>query len=226
MENGFETVPITTPFDDNVFFWCNYSETSTNFYLVIFTKEISEYFLTKQTPEYFNAIKTIEKGYDERIDKNLSMLICLKDRDIESTSKYKKIFEIEEDPYFFKKYLLSYNDDFDKIKNELVKGESINDTINNIINDVQIFNQYKDGKDIEEVKLYDVCTKLMTKIPFISLSHKQNDLDDLSETITSGLSEDNLMENRNKILEYFELEDEEFIDKMTESIELEDVDYE
>ncbi|OTP16533.1 hypothetical protein A5830_000297 [Enterococcus faecalis] len=66
----------------------------------------------------------------------------------------------------------------------------------------------------------------MTKIPFISLNHKQSDLVDLSKTIGLCLEKDNLMESRDKILQYFELEDEEFIDKIVESIDLENVDYE
>ncbi|EGO9047158.1 hypothetical protein DWT97_02335, partial [Enterococcus faecalis] len=161
-----------------------------------------------------------------RIDKNLSMLICLKNNHIESLSKYKKIFEIEEDPYFFKKYLLSYNEDFEKTKKYILNGENINITINNIINDVEKFNQYKLGTDTDDAKLYEICTKLMTKIPFISLNHKQSDLVDLSKTIGLCLEKDNLMESRDKILQYFELEDEEFIDKIVESIDLENVDYE
>ncbi|EGO5182356.1 hypothetical protein H0S21_002297, partial [Enterococcus faecalis] len=93
--NGFENIPIPNPFSDEISFWGNYSKTATNFYLIVYMNEITEDFITKQVSEYFNIIKTIERGYDERIDKNLSMLICLKNNHIESLSKYKKIFEIE-----------------------------------------------------------------------------------------------------------------------------------
>ncbi|WOA41090.1 ABC-three component system middle component 1 [Enterococcus faecalis] len=122
--NGFENIPIPNPFSDEISFWGNYSKTATNFYLIVYMNEITEDFITKQVSEYFNIIKTIERGYDERIDKNLSMLICLKNNHIESLSKYKKIFEIEEDPYFFKKYLLSYNEDFEKTKKYILNGEN------------------------------------------------------------------------------------------------------
>lgn len=71
-----------------------------------------------------------------------------------------------------------------------------------------------------------MCTKLMTKIPFISLNHKQSDLDDLSKTIGLSLEKDNLAESRDKILQYIELDDEDFIDKIVGSIDLENVDYE
>lgn len=224
--NGFENISITNPFSDEISFWGNYSKTATNFYLIVYMNEITDDFIVKRVSEYFNAIKTIERGYDERIDKNLSMLICLKNTDTESSSKYKKIFEIEEDPYFFKKYLLSYNENFEKIKKEILNGENINITINNIINDVEKFSQYKLREDTDDVKLYEICTNLMTKIPFISLNHKQSDLDDLSKTIGLRLEKDNLAESRDKILQYFELEDEEFIDKIVESIDLENVDHE
>lgn len=224
--NGFENISITNPFSDEISFWGNYSKTATNFYLIVYMNEITEDFIVKRVSEYFNAIKTIERGYDERIDKNLSMLICLKNTHNESSFKYKKIFEIEEDPYFFKKYLLSYNENFEKIKKEILDGENINITINNIINDVEKFSQYKLGEDTDDVKLYEMCTKLMTKIPFISLKHKQSDLDDLSKSIRLRLEKDNLTESRDKILRYFELEDEVFIDRIVESIDLENVDHE
>lgn len=224
--NGFENISIVNPFSDEISFWGNYSKTATNFYLIVYVNEITEDFIAKRVSEYFNTIKTIERGYDERIDKNLSMLICLKNNHIESSSKYKKIFEIEEDPYFFKKYLLSYNENFEKIKKDILNGENINITINNIINDVEKFSQYKLGADTDDVKLYEICTKLMTKIPFISLNHKQSDLDDLSKTIGLSLEKDNLAESRDKILQYIELDDEDFIDKIVGSIDLENVDYE
>lgn len=79
---------------------------ATNFYLIVYTDEINTEFISKRVPEYFNAIKTIEKGYDERIDKNLSMLICLRNNTT-SIIEHKNIFEIEEDPYFFKNIYLS-----------------------------------------------------------------------------------------------------------------------
>lgn len=188
--------------------------------------EITEDFIVKRVSEYFNAIKTIERGYDERMDKNLSMLICLKNTRTESSYKDKKNFEIEEDPYYFKKYLLSYNENFEKIKKEILSGKNINSTINNIINDVEKFHQYKLGQDNDDAKLYDICTKLMTKIPFISLKHKQIDLDNLTKSIKFRLETDNLKESRDKILEYSELEEEDFIDRIIESIELENVEHE
>ncbi|HFI0737766.1 TPA: hypothetical protein ACGO6E_002095, partial [Streptococcus suis] len=75
--NGFENISIVNPFSDEISFWGNYSKTATNFYLIVYVNEITEDFIAKRVSEYFNTIKTIERGYDERIDKNLSMLICL-----------------------------------------------------------------------------------------------------------------------------------------------------
>lgn len=66
----------------------------------------------------------------------------------------------------------------------------------------------------------------MTKIPFISLKHKQIDLDNLTKSIKFRLETDNLKESRDKILEYSELEEEDFIDRIIESIELENVEHE
>ncbi|WEI92482.1 ABC-three component system middle component 1 [Enterococcus casseliflavus] len=225
LNNGFKNIPIINPFSDTVSFWGNYSKKSTNFYLIVYTDEINPDFIAKRVPEYFNAIKTIEKGYDERIDKNLSMLICLRNNSAESLTKQKNIFEIEEDPYFFKKYLLLYNKDIESIKKEILRGEDINDAINNIVNDTEKFNKYKLGLDTPEVRLYELCSKLITKIPFISLKHKQSNLNDLSKTIGNCLEKKGLKENRNKILQHFELEDEEFICRIVDNIDLENINY-
>lgn len=220
VNNGFENISITNPFSDETSFWGNYSKKATNFYLIVYVNEITEGFIVERVSEYFNAIKTIDRGYDERMDKNLSMLICLKNTHTDSSPKYKKIFEIEEEPYFFKKYLLSYNENFQKIKKEILDGENINITINNVINNVEKFHQYKSGEASDDAELYEICTKLMTKIPFISLNHKQTDLDNLSKSIRIRLEKDNLKESRDKILQFFELEEDDFIDKIIENIKL------
>lgn len=221
LRNSFVEKSIKNPFENDISFWGNYSKESTNFYLVIYAEEMAGDFLTERVPEYYNAIKKIHEGYDERIDKNLSMLVCLEDNDI-STAKYKKACEIEEDPYFFKKYLLSYGEDFERIKRDILEGEDINTTINGIINDVAKFHQYKEGSKTDEVILYDTCVKLMTKIPFISLVHNQSRLDDLSKSILICLEKDNLAESRNTILQYAELgDDDEFVEKIVHDIGLE-----
>ncbi|NSP57801.1 hypothetical protein HRF30_14350 [Enterococcus faecalis] len=224
LNNGFKKMPIVNPFSDTVSFWGNYSKKATNFYLIVYTDEINTEFISKRVPEYFNAIKTIEKGYDERIDKNLSMLICLRNNTT-SIIEHKNIFEIEEDPYFFKKYLLVYNRDIESIKKELLMGENINNTINNIVNDTEKFAQYKQGLDNPDVELYEICTKLITKIPFISLKHTQSNLNDLSKTIENCLEKKGLKESRNKILQHFDLEDEEFICRIVDNIDLEIIKY-
>lgn len=104
-------------------------------------------------------------------------------------------------------------------------GENINNTINNIVNDTEKFAQYKQGLDNPDVELYEICTKLITKIPFISLKHTQSNLNDLSKTIENCLEKKGLKESRNKILQHFDLEDEEFICRIVDNIDLEIIKY-
>src|SRR5699024_8535239 len=79
-----------------------------NFYTVLF---INDLFETDEGMIDFNAfyedMKNAIGNYDHRMDKNLSMVICTK-REVLDTKLYvsNKIYQIEEDPYFFKKYVL------------------------------------------------------------------------------------------------------------------------
>lgn len=106
VNNDFENISITNPFSDEISFWGNYSKKATNFYLIVYVNEITEDFIVKRVSEYFNAIKTIERGYDERMDKNLSMLICLKNTRTESSYKDKKILKLKKIPIILKSIYL------------------------------------------------------------------------------------------------------------------------
>src|SRR5689334_15144016 len=107
----FEEITLPSREGENVLFEVNLNENCINFYVVIFLNEIPEDFLEIKVPELYYRIKGLESGYDERMDKNLSMLICLKSNiEVENKDLTKKIFEIEEDPYFFKKYIFTYTE--------------------------------------------------------------------------------------------------------------------
>src|SRR5699024_3630439 len=80
-----------------------------NYYTVLFIENL---FDIKEKEVNFNAfyedIKRTITNYDHRMDKNLSMVICSRLENLKVTEDInKKIYQIEEDPYFFKKYVLT-----------------------------------------------------------------------------------------------------------------------
>ncbi|MEH7460485.1 ABC-three component system middle component 1, partial [Bacillus sp. JJ1127] len=104
IDNKFDIISLNQY--ENTFLAANYREECINFYLVVFLENIPTDFLENQVSELYYTIKGLEKGYDERMDKNLSMLICLHNKqDLEDKQLMKSVFDVEEDPYFFKKYV-------------------------------------------------------------------------------------------------------------------------
>ena len=111
-DNHFISVKLSNPVQKrDLDFWACYKENAINFYLVLLMEEeeLAINSVINDVSTYFDAIKSLETGYDERMDKNLSMLVCLKVKDSAVSKIYEDVFEIEEDPYFFNKYVLLYN---------------------------------------------------------------------------------------------------------------------
>lgn len=205
---------LETPLEGNlVDFWVNNSKYAVNYYLVLYVDNIKEDFLSNEVPTYFNSIKKLENGYDEKMDKNLSMIVCVNTTNSKTKNITDKIFEIEEDPYFFKKYVITYNMDSYKQLEKLLGGkeESSNSILNRTINDTNKFLAFKKNEENDTTVLYEICTKLMIKIPFLRLEKRLEKMEDLSAVINEELQQKelftfkdtllNLDENNEEILE-------------------------
>lgn len=213
-DNGFINIEIENPIEGSqIEFWANYSDNAINFYLVLFSNEIKKDFLSNEIPAYFNAVKQLKTGYDERMDKNLSMIVCVKTDGNEIQKVSEKIFEIEEDPYFFKKYVITYDENnCTELKNQFdMVQESSNVILNKIINNSRMFLSYKMNENNNETSLYRICTKLMIKIPFMKLEKRVEEIENLYEKINEELSRKSLLVFKDFLLELNE-NDEEIID--------------
>ena len=202
-DNHFISVKLSNPVQKrDLDFWACYKENAINFYLVLLMEEeeLAINSVINDVSTYFDAIKSLETGYDERMDKNLSMLVCLKVKDSAVSKIYEDVFEIEEDPYFFKKYVLVYNDqnvsELTKLFNDPSKDS--NQVINEVVNNSELFLNYKE--DIGSTSLYEMCSKLMIKIPIIKLENKVQDVTDLNLEIDEELSKQELLTLKNFIL--------------------------
>lgn len=183
-------------------FYANYSTDATNFYLVVYPEYIKTDFLSEHVPSYFRAIKEIESGYDERMDKNLSMLVCVKNDDFKEENLSGVTFEIEEDPYFFKKYVIMYNDNnLTELNKRFSTNEKDSNTIlNEIVNDTESFLSYKNGESKNESLLYEIGSNLMIKIPFLRLEKKIETMEDLSKEIAERLMAEGIQEFNKSLL--------------------------
>jgi hypothetical protein len=173
-----------------------------NFYLVIFVNDIEELQQVKvDINKLFNQIKTLDEDYDNRMDKNLSMLVCLKRDNLHSNQELNKlIFQIEEDPYFFKKYVLTYTESqLVKVKSEVfVENSDINNYLYGILNDDEKFQTFK-ANPFEESE-YSLVSKSFIKLPFLSLESFSRTLDVLPTKINQKLAELDLQNLRDDVL--------------------------
>ena len=110
--------------------------------------------------------------YVPDMDKNTSLIYCVK-RDIKSNKLDELKVKIEDDPFYFKKYVFAYSeaqsDEFKKLRKQH------NWTINELIQtyfDTENFSKFKKNGDNE--KIYKLVSELFIKIPIIPINFETN----------------------------------------------------
>lgn len=111
--------------------------------------------------------------YVPDMDKNTSLIYCVK-RDINSYKLDELKVKIEDDPFYFKKYVFAYSeaqaDEFKKLCKQ--HGQSTGELIQTYILDTENFNKFKKNGDNE--KIYKLFSELLIKIPIIPISFDTN----------------------------------------------------
>lgn len=109
--------------------------------------------------------------YVPDMDKNTSLVYCV-ESDIRSDKMDRLKVKIEDDPFYFKKYVLTYSDaeanEFKKLCKQY--GKSSSEFIQTYILDADNFNKFKKNADNE--KIYRLVSELLVKIPIIPISFK------------------------------------------------------
>jgi hypothetical protein len=201
-DNNFIRLYINDKYNNQMSFYANYSKKAANFYLVVYFSEIESNFLSEQVPDYYDAIKEMESGYDERMDKNLSMLICINSDRFDNNTLSDVVFELEEDPYFFKKYVFEYNRfQLEQLKILFSNILDSNSILNSIVNNSNYFLDFKSSNKSTETLLYEICTRLMIKLPFIGLNKKQEAIEDLTSEINKVLNNKQLLELNSNLID-------------------------
>ncbi|TBX72051.1 hypothetical protein E0M25_24505 [Bacillus mycoides] len=168
-----------------------------NYYLVVFIQETVKTFLEEADFSSFFEYMKNQDFYNSNMEKNFSLLVCLncnKEIDLEMQ---KDIYEIEENPYDFKKYVLVYSDEQVQMLNKellspeyrmLIPVEGIKNVLNKILLDnVRFYNFKNHMNDI----VYDLITKIFIKLPFLSTEiGKEKQMGNLQEKIKNKLDEE------------------------------------
>lgn len=131
----------------------------------------NEFDLDKQE-ELFEKVK--DTVNDASFLKNISVLFVKHQDQIDLSIVDDKIIEMENDPYFFKKYVLSYTDDSVKGLLDLLNGKNADISISDILMEDGNFQQMK-----EENKFgtYHLLYSLAHKLPFLTMSVTPKDFD-------------------------------------------------
>lgn len=136
--------------------------------------------INQSTPKSFLTHPTFKKNCD---------LICI--HQMKKLAEFKnyeeQIFAIEEDPHFFKKYVLYYSE-----TEEVAVQDYTFTKLRDTISDKSLFNTYKD--DPLAATQYSVAAKIFIKLPFLELPYTRRDLVSLRLQAGEAVSEAGLDE--------------------------------
>lgn len=213
---------------------CEYID-EVKFFKPIETLKKQEYFIVMnlKEPKIEDLDKLLNEGFNEiynevvngdyfnnYIIKNTTAIIFLELEDLkiasDNSSLNKKILDIEESKYNFKKNVITYTskqiNDFIEIYKSL---DNINESINKIIYNKDAFIEFK--KDPISDSIYNLISKLQIKIPFLTLRDENKIISSLKQEIDNELKRFNYYELVNKIINIDDLENidiETFIEEI------------
>jgi hypothetical protein len=149
-------------------------------YLVIETENQA---LGKVNNDYLKALVLAFRKADfheSDMDKNTTLVITSARPDTEPLNSDAKV-KIEDDPYYFKKYVFSYTSASERLATSFIEHKKtecanefsyVNEVINYLMN-AEEFGKYKDKKD--ELSTYSYFVELVTKIPAFPLNIRNSE---------------------------------------------------
>jgi hypothetical protein len=191
--------------NDNTSFYARESGTAIRFTVLHQLDELMKpsdlnAIINQSAPEAFLTDPAFKKNCD---------LICIHhlNKLAEFKSHEEQIFEIEEDPHFYKKYVLYYSD----TEVEAIKGLNF-DEINELISDKSQFNIYK-NEPTAPTK-YSAAAKIFIKLPFLRLNIKKIELVPLRRQIEEAIAEIDLAKTYSTIQKLGQANVEELIKEL------------
>lgn len=212
-ETEFDKIESIDNTDD-----CNsiYSENKNKnmFYILSFYEsicELKEKFKTNQN-EAFNFI--CSKENINELKKNTSMILFVKLKSLDEKNKIQSlILELEEDVYFFKKYVLLYlEQELEDLKIK-THNTNINKFMKTNINKEDLF---EDFKKEESISFYSLILKLYIKLPHLTYSDtfETENIIDLNKKIIFELKSKDVFDLHDELLDIDEDDIDSWIDEL------------
>lgn len=209
-ESGLPTHPRpenSTPDDNinNISFFSQIDKDRKRFLAILETRTID-------TPEKINnlVLQCAPESFktDPAFDKNTDLIIIHR---LDLRADFKKIeqivFNIEENPFYFKKYFLYYSTE----EESLLSHHSFTD-LSTLIKDTALFEKY--SADPLTPSKYSIIARIFIKTPFIKTPTKESTLKPLDAYVSEALSEKNLLAMHTKIAHTAQYKQEELIKEL------------
>lgn len=189
-------------------------------------EEIQDFFKTVKL-DYL--ISEFQKLDDEKIKKNTSLFILIKVYDIHQfyNNYLNTIVAIEEDEYYFRKYIIFYTDEGLNDLNPDV--QYLLHIVQNNIDDLEesLFDKFEKNMFFDDS--YFIAMQLIIKLPFISLPHSDKPFATIEDKIKLRMESEQQVKKEqqvNQILEWFDsdnireqLENSEIFDNLRQILE-------
>lgn len=133
------------------------------YWLVIDVKILDSSLILNFQDIWFEQCKRIIK--DKDFDKNTSLLIICNNESADNQKK--NIFKIEEDPFQFKKYVLTYTDDSLVNLKSMIEEDNPERLLNLLVDD-NIFNEYKGSH--QNYSWHNLLYNIAHKLPFLKIN--------------------------------------------------------
>ncbi|QPL30862.1 ABC-three component system middle component 1 [Pseudomonas fragi] len=156
--------------------------------------------INQSAPEAFATDPAFRKNCDLICIHHLNKLVEFKNHE-------EQIFEIEEDPHFYKKYVLYYSD----TEIEAIKGLDFA-KLNELISDKAQFNIYKN--EPTAATKYSAAAKIFIKLPFLALDINKVELVPLRLQIEEAVAEADLIKTYGTVQKHGQINVEDLIKEL------------
>lgn len=151
--------------DNYKLFSANESDGKTSFWLVIQESDLDS--LLEKQPTLLSDCK--EVCHHPSLEKNLSMLVLWDTGGKSTLSEMKrKVMRVEENPYYFKKYVLYFSPKEFESLNKAMKGINFYDFLKGQVPSQETFSEYK-GNPVCQDCWQPLIYRIAMKLPFIGI---------------------------------------------------------
>ncbi|EAQ66149.1 hypothetical protein MED121_03020 [Marinomonas sp. MED121] len=162
------------------------------YYLILECEAADDALIKKLINEYAEKFMDVLEKLDctdESFRKNSTLILCCEAGHITE----KLLLNFEENPYFFKKNVITYSKSELVSLKEKLNNQFSNEHLNKLLmsDEGGLFDSFKTQK-LEDGNYYPLLIRVITKLPFVHYLPQPNQLDDLSSFVRSELDQSDL----------------------------------